>query len=214
MDESSDTDQLLELATSGDPEALGRLLEQHRSRLCRVIEFRLDRRLRGRVDAADVVQEAYLSATTRFAEYLADRKMPFFVWLRFITVQKLAELHRHHLGTKARDASREVSLFNSPLPQATSAVLAAQLLGKQTTPTQAFARAEVKNQLEEALNQMEDIDREIVALRHFEQLTNTETARILGINASAASNRYLRAIKRLRKLLDRIPQSPLGERPK
>ena len=139
--------------------------------------------------------------------------MPFFVWLRFITLQKLAELHRHHLGTKARDASREVSLFNSPLPQATSAVLAAQLLGKQTTPTQAFARAAIKNQLEEAFNLMEEIDREVVTLRHLEQLTNVETARILDISESAASNRYLRALKRLKKLLDGTPQAWPNEPP-
>ena len=128
--------------------------------------------------------------------------MPFFVWLRFITVQKLCELHRHHLGTKARDVSREVSLFGSPLPHATSAVLAAQLLGRHTTPTQAVARAEIQHQLESALNQMDEIDREMVALRHFEQLTNVETARVLEINESAASNRYVRAIKRLKQILD------------
>jgi RNA polymerase sigma-70 factor (ECF subfamily) len=207
MDETTDTAELLEQACSGDSGALGELLELHRPRLHRVIAFRMDRRLGGRIDAADVIQEAYLTATARFPEYLSDTTMPFLLWLRFIAVQKLAELHRYHLGTKARDASREVSLDNSPLPAATSAVLAAQLLGKQTTPTQAFARAEIKNQLENALNQMEDIDREVVALRHFEQLGNMETARILGINESAASNRYVRAIKRLKKILDQVAQA-------
>ena len=205
IDESIVTSGLLDKACAGDPHALGELLENHRPRLNRLIAFRVDRRLRGRIDAADVIQEAFLAATARFPEYLDDRKMPFFVWLRFITVQKLAELHRHHLGAQVRDASREVSLVNSPLPQATSAVLAAQLIARQTTPTQALAREEIKGQLEDALNQMEDIDREILALRHFEQLTNVETARILDINESAASNRYIRAIKRLKQLLDRIP---------
>ena len=202
MDESIVTTELLQRARNGDASALGQLLEQHRSKLERMIAFRMDRRLLGRIDAGDVIQEAYLSATARFSDYLADEKMPFFVWLRFITVQKLAELHRHHLGTKARDPTREVSLFNSPLPQVSSAVLAAQLLGKHTTPTQALSRVEAKRQLETALNQMDGIDREIVALRHFEQLTNIEIARTLGINESAASNRYLRAIKRLKTLFD------------
>lgn len=204
MDESINTAGLLERASGGDSGALGELLEQHRARLTRVISFRMDDRLRGRIDPADVVQEAFLVATTRFPEYLKDRKMPFFVWLRFITVQKLCELHRHHLGTKARDVSREVSLFNPPLPHATSAVLAAQLLGRHTTPTEAVARAEIKQQLEAALNQMDEIDREMVALRHFEQLTNVETARILDINESAASNRYVRAIKRLKQIMDSV----------
>jgi RNA polymerase sigma-70 factor (ECF subfamily) len=207
MDHSSGiATSLLERAGAGDADALGSLLERYRPRLTRVISFRMDRRLRGRVDAADVVQEAYLTATTRFADYLNEKnekRMPFFLWLRFITVQKLLELHRHHLGTKARDASREVFLFNGPLPCATSAVLAAQLLGKQSTPSQAVARDEMKVQLEAALNTMDDVDREVVALRHFEQLTNVEAARVLGINESAASNRYIRAIKRLKNILDR-----------
>lgn len=204
MDESNDTALLLEQASSGDSRALGELLEQHRARLTRVIAFRLDDRLRGRIDAADVIQEAFLSATKRFPEYRDDPKMPFFVWLRFITVQKLSEIYRHHLGAKARDVSREVSLFGPSLPHATSAVLAARLLGKHTTPTQAVARAELSRQLEEGLNQMDEIDREIVALRHFEQLTNGETARVLKINESAASNRYVRAIRRLKQILDSV----------
>ena len=198
----SDTSVLLDRASAGDPRALGELLLEHRDRLLRVVSFRMDRRLRGRIDPSDVVQDAYLEATTRFPDYVNDRKMPFFLWLRFLTVQKLCELHRRHLGAQARDAAREVSLYNGPLPQATSAVLAAQLLGKHTTPSQAAVRAEVKTQLEEALNAMDTIDREVLALRHFEHLTNTEAARVLGISESAASNRYVRAIKRLKKILE------------
>jgi RNA polymerase sigma-70 factor (ECF subfamily) len=161
----------------------------------------MDSRVKGRLDAADVIQDAYVDATLRFAEFARENKMPFFVWLRFITLQKLFELHRRHLGAQARDAGREISLYIGPCPEATSAVLAAQLLGRQTTPSQAAIRAETKLCLEEALNLMEPIDRETLALRHFEQLTNTETARVLGISESAASNRYVRAIKRLKQVL-------------
>ena len=127
--------------------------------------------------------------------------MPFFVWRRFITMQKLCELHRKHLGAQARDAAREISLYNGACPEATSAVLAAQLLGRRTTPSQAAIRAETKLCLEQALNLMDPIDREVLALRHFEQLTNTETAQVLGIDPSASSNRYVRAIKRLKQVL-------------
>lgn len=203
MDESVATSALLERAEAGDRSALGELIQQHRQRLTRVVAFRLDRRMRGRIDAADVVQEAFLDATSRFGEYLAERKMPFFLWLRFLTLQKLCELHRSHFGVKARDVTREVSLQAGTYPEATSVVLANQLLGKYTTPSQVAVRAEIKRQLEQALNEMDTIDREIVALRNFEQLSNVETARILEISESAASNRYIRAIKRLRKILDR-----------
>lgn len=202
INDSSETSLLLRQADKGDPHALGELLDRHRERLTRIVSFRMDRRLQGRIDAADVVQEAYIDATRRYAEFARERAVPFFLWLRYLTIQKLAELHRHHLGVKARDAGRDVSIYKGPLPQATSAVLAAQLLGKQTSPSEAATRAELKLQLEEKLNALEEIDREVLAMRHFEQLSNTETAQVLGITESAASNRYVRAIRRLKVILD------------
>jgi RNA polymerase sigma-70 factor (ECF subfamily) len=202
ISDSSETTILLDQAGGGDPHALGELLVRHRDRLTRIVGFRMDRRLQGRIDAADVVQETFIDATRRFPEFAQERAVPFFLWLRFLTVQKLAELHRHHLGVKARDAAREVSIYKGPLPQATSAVLAAQLLGKQTSPSQAAARAELKLQLEEKLNSLDEIDREVLALRHFEQLSNTEAAQVLEISESAASNRYVRAVKRLKSILN------------
>jgi RNA polymerase sigma-70 factor (ECF subfamily) len=150
-----------------------------------------------------VVQEAFVEATVRFEKYVRDAKLPFFLWLRFLTMQKLCQLHRRHLGVKARDVSREFSLYNGPTPEASSAALAAQLVGKLTTPSQAAVRAETRLQLEQALNSMDLIDREVLALRHFEQLSNAEVARVLQISESAASNRYVRAAKRLRSLLER-----------
>jgi RNA polymerase sigma-70 factor, ECF subfamily len=203
MDEIDGESEWLERVRQGDREALGARLELYRPRLERVVAFRMDARLRGRIDSADVVQEAFLDATNRLDDYLADPPMPFFLWVRFLTVQKLSELYRRHLGTKSRDAGREISLNGGMASQTTSAVLAAQLIGRQSTPSQAAIRAETRLHLEEALNSMEPIDCEVLALRHFEQLDNRETARVLGISESAASNRYVRAIRRLKQIMDR-----------
>ena len=123
--------------------------------------------------------------------------MPFFLWLRGIAGNKLLELHRHHLGTPMRDAGREVSLYRGALPEASSAALAARLLGRLTRPSEAAIRAEAKLRLQEALNAMDPIDREVLALRHFEQLTNAEAAQVLGITEAAAGKRYIRALERL-----------------
>jgi RNA polymerase sigma-70 factor (ECF subfamily) len=202
---SSQTDRLLQAAAQGDNDKWGALLTLHRERLRRMVALRLDRRLQGRIDASDVIQEAYLEASARLAEYLKQPPMPFFLWLRFLTSQKLLQLHRHHLGAQARDAGREVSLYRGALPGASSADLAAQLLGHSTRPSEAAIRAEMKIRLQEALNSMEPLDREVLALRHFEHLNNAETAQTLGIQESAASKRYLRALKKLKEILTRMP---------
>jgi RNA polymerase sigma-70 factor (ECF subfamily) len=166
-----------------------------------MIALRLDQRLQGRIDPSDVIQEAYLEASTRLEDYLRRPAMPFFLWLRFLTGQKLMELHRHHLGAQMRDAGREVSLYRGSLPETSSAALAAQLLGHGTRPSEAAVRAERKIRLQEALNTMDPVDREVLALRHFEQLTTPEVAQVLGIKEAAASKRYLRALKRLKEIL-------------
>ena len=131
--------------------------------------------------------------------------MPFFLWLRQLTGQKLIDLHRQHLGAKMRDAGQEVSLYRGALPQASSVSLAAQLLGKLTAPSQAAIKAETRLLVQEALNSMDPIDREVLALKHFEQLSTTEIADVLGLSKAGAGSRYLRAIKRLREILERIP---------
>jgi RNA polymerase sigma-70 factor (ECF subfamily) len=186
------------------------LLEQHRQRLRRMIALRLDQRLQGRIDASDVIQEAYLEASTRLEEYLRQPTMPFYLWLRFLTGQKLLELHRHHLGAQMRDAGREVSLYRGSLPATSSAALAAQLLGHGTQPSEAAVRAERKIRLQEALNNLDPLDREVLALRHFEQLTTPEVAQILGIKEGAASKRYLRALGRLKEVLNSMPGGMQG----
>jgi RNA polymerase sigma-70 factor, ECF subfamily len=204
-DTGTTTDDLLRLAKAGDAAALGALFAHYRERLRQMVRLRLDRRVARRLDASDVLQEAYLDVARRFPEYLAAPSVPFYVWLRALTGQRLIELHRQHLGAKMRDAGEEVSLYRGALPQASSASLAQQLLAGLTSPTQAAVRAEMQLKLQDALNSMDTIDREVVVLRHFEELNNIETAAVLGIEPSAASKRYLRAIRRLKLILDQIP---------
>ncbi len=197
----NDATRLLQQAAQGDRQAWGQLLEQHRDRLRRMIAFRLDDRLRGRLDPSDVIQEAYLDASSHLDEYLQNPTMPFALWLRFLTGQKLLELHRYHLGTQARDAGREVSAFRGSLPEASSVVLAAHLADQLTTPSEAAIRAERQRLLQNALDRMDPLDREVLVLRHFEQLSNGEAAQVLGLDKSAASKRYSRALLRLKGIL-------------
>jgi RNA polymerase sigma-70 factor (ECF subfamily) len=203
--DSSGTDRLLRRAADGDGASWGALLTRHEGRLRRMVAFRLDPRLQGRVDPEDVLQEVYLAASQHRLDYLGQPATPFFCWLRGIAAHKMLELHRRHLGTPMRDARREVSLHRGALPGATSAALAAQLLGHQTRPSEAAVRAEAKVRLQEALNGMDPLDREVLALRHFEQLTNTEAARVLQIKEATAGKRYLRALERLREILAQMP---------
>lgn len=196
---------LLDRATGGDPHAVQTLFALHRDRLKRMVHLRLSRRLQGRVDDSDVVQEAFISIAGRLQEYVADPKLPFFLWLRHMTGLKLAEVHRRHLGTQLRDADREVTLHRGGLPEADSISLAAHLLGQLTTPSQAAIKAETRMIVQDALNNMEPVDREVLALKHFEQLSTSEIAEVLGMSKAGAGSRYLRAIKRLREILSQIP---------
>jgi RNA polymerase sigma-70 factor (ECF subfamily) len=203
--ESSQTTGLLQRAAQGDQQAWGALLLRSRDRLRRMVALRLDRRLQGRVNPSDIIQDAYIDASARLADYARQPEMPFFLWLRFLTGQRLLRVHRQHLGAEIRDVGREVSLYRGALPEATSAALAAQLLGRDTHPSEAAIRAERQIRLQEALNSLHPIDREVLALRHFEQLTNAEAARVLDLQESAAAKRYVRALKRLRVILDARP---------
>ncbi len=203
--DTSQSDELLRRAREGDANALAALFEHYRERLRRMIRLRLDRRLSGRVDSSDILQEAYLEASRRLADYGRNPTLPFFLWLRLVTGQKLTDFHRMHLGTKMRAAGQEVSLHRGALPQASSLSLAEQLLGRLTSASQAAIRAEHKLLVQEALNRMDDIDREVLTLRHFEQLSNDEAALVLGLKKSAASNRYIRALRRLKEILSAVP---------
>jgi RNA polymerase sigma-70 factor, ECF subfamily len=191
----------LQRAVAGDSAALAAVFSSYRSRLRRMVQLRLDRRLQGRVDPSDVLQESYLEVARSLADYLKNPQIPFYLWARFLTGRKLQALHRHHLGTQVRDAGREVSLHHGALPQASSVSLAEQLLGRYASPSQAAVKAELQLRVQEALNGMDPIDREVLALRHFEELSNAETAQVLGIGEAAASHLFLRALRRLRAIL-------------
>jgi len=202
----NDTNLLLRRALAGDESALAALFDGYRDRLRRMIRLRLDRRLSGRVDSSDVLQEAYLDVRKRLAEYARDpAAMPFHLWLRLVAGQRLTDVHRYHLGSQMRDAGQEVSLHRGPFPRADSVSLAAQLLGKMTSASQAAIRVEHKLIVQEALNNMDPIDREVLALRHFEHRSNDETAQVLGLSKSAASNRSILALKRPKEILSSIP---------
>ncbi len=198
-------DLLIDRAAKGDEAALAELFGRYRKRLRAMVRLRMDRRLQGRVDPSDVLQEAYLDVAQQLPSYHAKLEMPFYLWLRLTTGQRMMRLHRQHLGAGMRDAGREVSLHRGALPQASSVSLAAQLLGRVTSDSKAIERAEIQLQLQTALNGMDEMDREVIALRHFEELSNVEAAQVLGLETSAASKRYIRALKRLQEILKGIP---------
>jgi RNA polymerase sigma-70 factor (ECF subfamily) len=190
---------------SGDKDALAALFSLHRERLRRMVELRLDYRLNGRVSTSDVLQDAYLEALKRLPHYLDKPEMPVLLWLRMVTGQRITDLHRQHLGAEMRDAGREVPLYRQAMPQATSVSLAGQLAARLESPSEAAIRGEVLTQIEAALDTMEPLDREVLALRHFEELSNDEVAEVLGIKKAAASNRYVRALQKLREALAGLP---------
>lgn len=201
----TDPSDTLAKAAGGDAAAWRALLDRHHERLRRMVAVRLDPRLQGRVDPSDVLQEAYLDAARQLAEYLRNPSAPVFLWLRSLTGTRLVKAHRAHLGTQARDAAREVSLYRGAGPGASSAALAAHLLGHGPRPSEVAVREEMKLCLEETLNGMDPLDREVLTLRHFEQLTTPEAALVLGVSEAAAGKRYIRALHRLREVLVRLP---------
>jgi RNA polymerase sigma-70 factor (ECF subfamily) len=203
--ESSATQTLIRRLEEGDEGAMIELFARYRQRLRRMVKLRMDRRLQGRLDPSDVLQDASIDVVKRAREYCLNPAMPVFLWLRYITGQKLMALHRKHLGAQMRNAGQEVSLHGGALPPASSISIAAMLLGRITSPTRAARRAEMQVRLQDVLNSMDAVDREVLTLRHFEELGNGEAAQVLGISRAAASSRYLRAVMRLKKELAATP---------
>ena len=196
---------LLDRLAAGDESALGELFALYQVRLRRMIDLRLDHRLNGRVSASDVVQEVYIDAMKRVQHYRKKPEMPFFVWLRLVANQRLVEVHRQHLGAGMRNAGKEVSIDRGAWVAASSMCLAAQLAANVTSPSHAAMRGERLARIESALEGMDLIDREVLTLRHFEELSNGEVAEVLGIDKAAASKRYIRALVRLKDALEGLP---------
>ncbi len=195
-----DVDAAIRAARTGDNRPLGDLLQGYRRRLRRMVDIRMDPKLRARVDGSDVVQEALVEATARIDDYRPRHDHSFFLWLRFLTAQKLKQLERMHLGTAKRDARRDHHLA-SGVPGVSSVVFANLLLDSATSPTRAVAREEDRLRLLAVIESMDETDREILALRYFENLSSTEAGQVLGITANAAS---VRAVRALRKLTERM----------
>jgi RNA polymerase sigma-70 factor, ECF subfamily len=204
---------LLQRAAAGDTGAWGALLTEHQARLTRMVAFRLDPRLQGRVDASDIIQDAFLEAAAHRDSYFRLPSLPLFLWLRGVVINKLLEVHRHHLAIKMRAVGREAITPHGGDPDPTSGALIYQLSGHSTGPKTAAARSEVKLRLREALDGMDATDREVLALRHFEQLTNGEAATVLGIEERAAAKRYVRALQRLKTTLAQMPGGLTEVRP-
>lgn len=197
-------ERLLARLQAGDVAALGELFDRHRERLWRMIRFRMDRRLASRIDPDDVLQESYVAAAARLSHYLAKPEQSPFIWLRLVVAQTMIDIHRRHVGAQMRDAGREQAL-GPRYPEATGASLAAELSASVTGPSTGAMRNEAAEQLQRAIATMAEIDQEVIALRHFEDLTNSETAELLGLQPTAASNRYVRALARLREILSQMP---------
>jgi RNA polymerase sigma-70 factor, ECF subfamily len=190
-----DPEPLIAALGKGDRTVFGPLFECFRPRLLRMVQFRLDPRLMGRVDAEDIVQEAFMDAEKRLQAWLDDQR-PFHVWLRLVVQQTMTDVYRRHLGASMRSAAMEVMKPNSHS-------LSGLMVGTLTSPSQAAMREELKQQLTLALDQMDHIDREVLVLRHFEELSNKEVAEVLGLQENAASNRYVRALGRLKGMMER-----------
>jgi RNA polymerase sigma-70 factor (ECF subfamily) len=203
--QTADCEQLADRLKAGDREALSLLFSQQWDRLWRIVNFRMDRRLFGRVDPDDVLQEAYLAAAGRLKHYDEESTLSPLVWVRLVLLQTLTDIHRHHLGAQMRDADREIDIRGCQYPQTTAISLAAQFAGSLTSPSQAAVRTEMLERVEQAIEVMDPLDREVLALRHFEELGNKEVAEVLGIQQKAASIRYVRALKRLKAIMAQLP---------
>jgi len=198
----TDTEQLLQRAGDGNRAACGELLERHRPRLQRMIELRIDRRLAARVDASDVVQDTLADAFRELPEFLRDRPLPFYTWLRQLAWDRLIELHRRHVRAEKRSVTRE-ERWEPVLSDESALVLAERLVGRASSPSARLRREEACSRVRSALTRLAESDREVLLLRHLEQLALAEIAAVLGLSEATVGKRHLRALERLRVLLAR-----------
>jgi len=196
-----ETEALIERARGGDAAAAEALLGRYRKRLKQMITARLDRRLAARLDPSDVVQEVLSDAHRNLADYLERRPLPFYPWLRQLAAERLVKLHQRHLYAKKRSAAREEPGMLA-LPEESAVLLASRLIAPMSSPSRQLLRKELCDRVQAALAALPERDREILALRYLEQLSTAEIAAILGISESGVKSRHVRALERLRGLLD------------
>jgi RNA polymerase sigma-70 factor (ECF subfamily) len=199
--EAEKTDELLIKARDGDGGAVEQLLDRHRDSLRRLVQMRLDRKIQRRVDVSDIVQDVLIEANRRLTRYLDDPKMPFHLWLRHMARDRIIDAHRRHRGSAKRSVDREQPLVAAGAADRSTVELAAQLCDPEMTPAAAATMGELARRFEAAIDELDDRDREVVLMRHFEHLSNQEVAQALDLTEPAASMRYLRALRRLRSLL-------------
>lgn len=195
-----ETTGLLKRIRNGDQAATGELLGRFRPRLCRMVAARMDDRVTARVDPSDVVQEALVVAHGRLPDYLEEADSPFYPWLRQIAWDRLVDAHRRHIHADKRSVCREVRM---QLSDASAIHLAQQMATSATGPSSHLVRQELRGRIRAILGELADLDREILILKHLEELSNSECAAVLGITLVAVKKRYLRALSRVRKLMDR-----------
>ena len=201
LSNSAQTQELLDQARHGNTRAADQLLAQHREPVRRMIDLRLDPAIAARVDASDVVQEVLLEASRRLDGYLHEPNMPFHLWLRHIAKDHIIDAHRRHHQAQKRGVNREQPMHRPAWADRSSLDLAAQLLDQDLTPASAAIQQEMQRRLREAIAQLDEDDREVILMRHYEMLANQEVASSLGLTEAAASMRYLRAVRKLRDLL-------------
>ena len=194
------TDELLQRAGAGDAQALEELLDRHRGRLLQMVAVRMDRRLASRIDASDVVQEALAEGARRLLEYLDHRPGPFFLWLRTLAWQRLVDLSRRHLYAQRRGVVREVG-WGPPLPEESAAQLVDRLVSSRTSPSGQAQRRELRDRVRAALGRLKPSEREVLVLRHLEQLSTREVAAVMGVAERTVRHRQRRALESLGTLL-------------
>ena len=202
--DSSQTNRLLRQTDLHNPPALAELFARHRERLRKMVRLRLDGRLRGRISSSSVLEQVYRDVERRIDEYMRDRSRPFYLWLRAVTGERLQQIHRQHLGNAAAQAGQEIHLHSGAMPEVNAASMAAQLMGDRAA-NQIALRADLLLQLQSALNGLAPLDRELLALRNFEELSNDAAASVLGMEPATVTVRYLQALKRLNEILRSIP---------
>jgi len=199
--EQDKTMELLEAARQGNDDAVNQLIDRHRNALRHLVRMRLDRKIQRRVDVSDVVQDVLIEANRRLKTYLENPAMPFHLWIRHIARDRIIDAHRRHRGSAKRSVDREQPMVIPGGFDQSSIILASQLVDREKTPAAKTMEKELARRVEDAITDLDDVDAEVIVMRHYEQLTNQEIAQALNLTEPAASMRYLRAVRRLRDLI-------------